>query len=196
MTPELAQISGLRGVVVPISSENLVSGQLNGSLMTVHSMGLELYCRFTTDQIGALSSDELWNQLQRVQHQLPFARIVLPALPQSFVQMTRAALYGWKWQMEGVKSLAQAAQALEAGCAGIWIQVGALDGAHELDGDELCSQVRNLVDSHAGAPAQPLVVATDIRDLDHVERSLQYGCDRTVVTQQLWQQLNLNALAS
>lgn len=179
-----------------ISSENLVSGQLNGSLMTVHTMGLELYCRFTADQIGALSSDDLWNQLQRVQHQLPFAQIVLPALPQSFVQMSRAARYGWKWQMEGARSLAQSAQALEAGCAGIWIQVGALDGVHELDGDELCSQVRNLVDSTPSSTTQPLVVATDIRDLDHVERSLQYGCDRTVVTQQIWQQLNLNALAS
>ena len=66
VTPELAQISGLRGVVVPISSENLVSGQLNGSLVTVHTMGLELYCRFTGDQIGALSSDDLLNQLERV----------------------------------------------------------------------------------------------------------------------------------
>lgn len=151
---------------------------------------MELYCHVARESVGAAATQDIWSLLERLQTHHWKARIILPYHPQSLELAARSVQYGWRWQIEGVKTLAAAAMVFASGAGGIWIQVGALDGFRELDGDELCSQVRSLVDEHAAASAQrPLVVATDLRDAAHVERTIQFGCDRIVVPESLWSTL-------
>lgn len=177
---------GLTGVVVTVPASDLQSGNCNASLQSVQSAELELYCQLSKESIGSYSAQELWSQLERVQTQLPFAKVVLPLFPQSLELIQKSAQYAWNWQLSGVTTIAHIALALNCGAGAVWIEVGVLDGLHEQDGDELCSQARSYVDEHFVTGHKPLIVASDVRDRDHIERTVLYGCDRVVVSAELW----------
>jgi hypothetical protein len=178
--PEQLHEPDVIGVVVPISSSDLTSGHFNASLLLVSLAGKELFC-LVNRQNDTLTTQERWAELVRLQSFVYHAKIVLPFSKQSLELVALAARYGWQWQIEGVSSLAQVARALTSGAQGIWIRLGSLDRSHELSGDELCAQVRGLIDERF-VTNRPLLVATDIVDQDHIERTLQYGCDRVVVS--------------
>jgi hypothetical protein len=183
---EILHQSGLTGIVAPVPQADFLSGQFNASLRQVHTSGRELYCRAPAESISSMSSLDAWKNLCKLQATLPFAKIVLPFQKQSLELVEKSAAYGWNWQIEGAKTAAQVLIALTSGAGAIWIQVGSLDGFHELEGDELCSQARSIIDERSTGSRKPLVIASDIRDLDHTERTISYGCDRIVIDEALW----------
>lgn len=178
--------AGLTGVVVPIPTADLQSGQLNGSLSELRPAGLNLYCQVDRDMLDQVTAQEAWDQLAHVQSLLHTAQFTLPLHRQSLELVHRAAGYSWTWHIAGIRSVADAALALAAGARGLWIEVGTLDDSHEFGGDELCSQVRSFIDARFAHTPPPQLVGTDLRDTDHIERTLSYGCDLVVLTETLW----------
>ncbi len=183
--PQVLSQPGLAGIVVPIPLADVQSGTVNASLHGVFQTGLELYCRLTAEHFATRTHQEMWAQLEQLQAQLPFAKVVLPFSSPSLKLVAQSSVYGWDWHLEGATTCTQVAMALTAHTGGIWTQVDVLDSFHELDGDELCSQVRSFIDDRYIQAKKPLVVASEIRDEDHVERTLVYGCDRIVVGETL-----------
>lgn len=183
---EILHEPGLAGIVVPVPQADFQSGQYNASLRQVRTSGKELYCRVQAESISLISSQDAWKNLSNLQATLPFAKIVLPFQKQSLELVAKSAVHAWHWQIEGAKTAVQVLIALTSGAGAIWIQVGSLDGFHELEGDELCAQTRSIIDERSTGSFKPLVIASDIRDQDHTERTISYGCDRIVIDEALW----------
>lgn len=180
---------GLTGLVVTVPlGEGLLAASIE-ALRSARATGMELYCRILSDSLASLPVLELWQQLERIQTTLPFAKLVLPFHRQSLELVQKSARFGWHWQLDSIATIAETAQALSCGAGAIWIAVGALDEARELAGDEFCSQARTFIDDHATSAFKPLIIASDVRDQDHIERTLLYGCDRVVLNEALWHSL-------
>ncbi len=177
---------GLTGVVVRMPATDLLTGKFNASFHQILERELELYCQVTLKSMGTISTQEMWVQLERLQAQFHRARIVLPFHKQSLELVKRSVKYGWNWHVEGVTDAVSVTKVLAAGAGGMWIRVGELDEQHEQMGDELCSKARSIVDELFSTERKPLVVATDVRDADHIERTVLYGCDRLVLTDGVW----------
>lgn len=178
--PEELITTGLAGFVAQLTSTEREPARLPSALASYYRVSSHL-----TDQS---SLEEANATLSRFQSQRYAAHLVLPYCPRALGLVAHARRYGWRWHIEGVTTLAQAVVALEAGAAGVWIEVATRDVHRELAGDELCSQVARYVDDHyASKLERPVVVASDLPDLEHADRMLEFGCNHLVLSQTMWQ---------